>query len=379
MICFILAGVVGATVNKLTEGPRLFSGKGANLRVLLIAAGVITGLVAHPLLAKKGLFVIPETVDPGWLILVLLILLWLYSRLAIDINLTAVLGSYRDQLSEAFLVGVDRDRQKFKDQKPVDIDLDKINVNEVQIETDLDLHNMCVNKDGGPDEAIVPYQIVNTALNLQGSKHADVRERNADFFMFSNKYCGGSRTGYCSSELLETVYPQIDLATAMAVSAAAASPNMGKGTNWALVMVMTLFNIRLGYWVPNPGHLREWAEKEKKRTGRPLKQTIPVRRRWRIKPIGWIREMRGKLDETWDWVNLSDGGHLENMAAYELLRRRCKFIIIGDAEADPRGGRRVGAQRKARGRGRRGCDTVLRGGDRSCARLHLRHDRPPRL
>ena len=41
------------------------------------------------------------------------------------------------------------------------------------------------------------------------------------------------------------------------------------------------------------------------------------------------------LDETSRWVNLSDGGHLENRATMEPLRRQCKFIIIGDGEADP--------------------------------------------
>ena len=35
------------------------------------------------------------------------------------------------------------------------------------------------------------------------------------------------------------------------------------------------------------------------------------------------------------WINLSDGGHIENMGVYELLRRRCKFIISIDGEADP--------------------------------------------
>jgi hypothetical protein len=41
------------------------------------------------------------------------------------------------------------------------------------------------------------------------------------------------------------------------------------------------------------------------------------------------------MDETKSWVNLSDGGHIENLAVYELLRRRTKFIICIDGEADP--------------------------------------------
>lgn len=61
---------------------------------------------------------------------------------------------------------------------------------------------------------------------------------------------------------------------------------------------------------------------------------------WRVRPAALLREMLSMLDETQPWVNLSDGGHIENLAAIELLRRRCRFIIIGDGigdgEADPK-------------------------------------------
>ncbi len=39
-------------------------------------------------------------------------------------------------------------------------------------------------------------------------------------------------------------------------------------------------------------------------------------------------------DETRNFVNVSDGGHFENLGVYELIRRRCKVIIVGDAECD---------------------------------------------
>ena len=35
-------------------------------------------------------------------------------------------------------------------------------------------------------------------------------------------------------------------------------------------------------------------------------------------------------------MHLADGGHFENLALYELIRRRCRFIIISDAGADPK-------------------------------------------
>ena len=33
-------------------------------------------------------------------------------------------------------------------------------------------------------------------------------------------------------------------------------------------------------------------------------------------------------------MNLSDGGHFDNLGLYELVRRRCRYIIIGDGEQD---------------------------------------------
>jgi hypothetical protein len=63
--------------------------------------------------------------------------------------------------------------------------------------------------------------------------------------------------------------------------------------------------------------------------------TLGRRFSWRVRPTAFLREMVSRLDEKHRLVNLSDGGHIENMAAIELLRRRCRYIIIGDGEADP--------------------------------------------
>ena len=65
------------------------------------------------------------------------------------------------------------------------------------------------------------------------------------------------------------------------------------------------------------------------------RDTLGERFRWRVRPTAFLREMLGRLDERHAWVNVSDGGHIENLGVIELLRRRCKFIIIGDGEADP--------------------------------------------
>ena len=160
--------------------------------------------------------------------------IWLGCWLTVDVNLTSIHGLYRDRLASAFLVG--------KDTK-----------GDVDIEDDIDLDDLCRYE----ARSTAPYHLINVALNLQGSKDPGIRGRQSDFFIFSKRFVGGQRTGYCRSETLEQVFPQMDVATAMAISAAAAAPNMGRATSPFLVAFMTLLNVRLGYWVPNPGLLEE--------------------------------------------------------------------------------------------------------------------------
>ena len=167
------------------------------------------------------------------------------------------------------------------------------------------------------DNPAAPYHLINAALNLPSSKEPGLRGRNSDFFLFSRHFCGSPLVGYCPTRALEQKDPHLDLGTAMAVSGAAASAYMGTGTIKGLVFWLALLNVRLGYWLPNPGRLAE------------LPDGLGPR------PFSLWRELFGGIDENGKFVNLSDGGHIENLGIYELLRRRCKFIIAIDGEADP--------------------------------------------
>jgi hypothetical protein len=46
-------------------------------------------------------------------------------------------------------------------------------------------------------------------------------------------------------------------------------------------------------------------------------------------------ELFGGANDKSSFVMISDGGHFENLAAYELIRRRCKLVIVSDGECDP--------------------------------------------
>ena len=46
------------------------------------------------------------------------------------------------------------------------------------------------------------------------------------------------------------------------------------------------------------------------------------------------KELTGFVSYKTSYIYLSDGGHLENLGVYELVRRQCRLIIVGDGECD---------------------------------------------
>jgi hypothetical protein len=91
---------------------------------------------------------------------------------------------------------------------------------------------------------------------------------------------------------------------------------MGSNTNPLMAFYMILFNIRLNLWMPNPNP--QYAVRK-----------IPI---W---PYYFLKEFVPLNKETNSQVNLSDGGHYENLGIYPLLKRRCRLIIVSDASSDP--------------------------------------------
>jgi len=53
-------------------------------------------------------------------------------------------------------------------------------------------------------------------------------------------------------------------------------------------------------------------------------------------PLYHLRELFVRSGTQSFRVNVSDGGHIENLGVFELLRRGCKLIIALDASADPK-------------------------------------------
>lgn len=166
-----------------------------------------------------------------------------------------------------------------------------------------------------------PYPIINTALNLVSGDELAWQERKAESFFLSPLYSGSAKVGFADTSDLastEIAEKQITLGRAVAISGAAANPNMGSRSTPAVTALMTLFNVRLGWWLPNPRHGAAW------RTSGPRHLLL------------WImKELLGRTSAAREFLNISDGGHFENLGVYELIRRRCRLIIVSDAGADP--------------------------------------------
>jgi hypothetical protein len=200
---------------------------------------------------------------------------------------------------------------------------------------DIALKDFAVNYPG-------PYPILNATLNITSGAELGYGTRRAKSFVFTPLYCGydlifpgvgpdrfrlenACERSYSRTELGRTAKSRtrvtsgrgIALGTAAAISGAAASPNMGYYTSPATALFMTLFDVRLGWWMGNPRFTPKW------------KSPGPT------SGLGYLlSELVAQSDQNKGYVYLSDGGHFENLAVYELIKRHCKVIVACDADCD---------------------------------------------
>jgi hypothetical protein len=168
-------------------------------------------------------------------------------------------------------------------------------------------------------DSIRPLHVINIALNLVNTDDPTWQERKAESLTVSAMHSGSGRLGYRNS-LRYGGDHGIGLGTAVTISGAAVSPNMGYHSSKPIAFLMTLFNVRLGWWLGNPGlHGSDTFHR-----------AYPV---FSVTPLA--AEALGLTDAQHSYVYLSDGGHFENLGLYEMVRRRCHVIVLGDAGRDP--------------------------------------------
>ena len=312
-----------SSVGKFLQKHNLILPLAGGAAILLMSLGVMTvtqklGVELEMALKGKVHFQwLTEMHQHGWrpelasgvVLLTAFSMLMVLANLVININLFSLHGMYRMRLMRAFLgaSNVARRPDPFTRFDPQDTPL----------ETDL------------PSEESVPLHVICTTLNLVGTRKTEWRQRRAESFTFSPVVAGGWRVGYVPANCYGGMRG-VTLATALSISGAAFNPNMGYQSSPLLSLLMTFFNLRLGYWLPNPHR-----PTSKSGLGRSnsdfFRKSGPS---FALKPL--IQEALGQTDDTNRWIELTDGGHFDNLALYEMVMRRCKLIIVSDAGADPK-------------------------------------------
>ena len=166
------------------------------------------------------------------------------------------------------------------------------------------------------------FHVINAALNLSkpAGHRLEWQQRKAASFTISPLHCGSPALGFAPTAAFGKTEGGLSVGRAMAISGAAASPNMGYHSSPLVTFVMSLFNVRLGWWLPNPSEkfAAKWANDE---PAFPLRESM--------------REALARTSDDRDYVYLSDGGHFENLGLYEMVRRRCRRLVVVDATRDP--------------------------------------------
>lgn len=290
---------------------------------LLIALSLLNTRIVHQLGRISGpVLSLPKDAAffslrvPAICILLLVVALVLSWR--IDVNEFSIHYIYRNRLVRCYLGASAKEREEqpftgFSNEDDVPLGALKIPPNE---------------KDEIDDR---PLPILNTTLNVVRGKELALQTRKARSFPFT-PLCVGFTRPIQGTTKSESIFAPADtlgadrpnskhgvrLGTAMAISGAAVSPNMGFYSAPDLSFLMTIFDVRLGWWIASPkGTSERW------RVGSPY--------------LGfyWLLcELLGATNDDSQYLYLSDGGHFENLAIYELVRRRCKLVVVCDVSCD---------------------------------------------
>ncbi len=210
----------------------------------------VLGILQTPFPPKGGVFLLIQAI-----LSIVLIWLALHESGRINVNRFSMHGVYRNRLTRAFL-GAARNARAPDPFTGFDPD---------------DNPRMSALISGERPRKL--FHVINVALNLTSSSRTAWNQRKAAAFTITPLACGSPVLSPPGSDVPSPIgcyVPSgsfggderetgrrdepggISLATAMTISGAALSPNWGYHSSPIAAFLMTLFNVRLGAWLPNP-------------------------------------------------------------------------------------------------------------------------------
>ncbi len=310
------------------------------LRIVINVIAAVFGIALFMLLARLGTLLSNNHWRADLLLLIIAVLLAWGCGKHINVNRFSMHAVYRNRLVRAFLGSArpDRTPDDFTDIDPKD----NPRIADLQLSACSDGKAPAIDPPATRRPPRMLFPVVNVTLNLVAGRNTAWTERKGESFTITPVRCGGAylhrredqaaglpvRGAYARTEAYAGKEKEtgpddqgrgITLGTAITLSGAAVSPSMGYNSSPATAFLMTLFNVRLGAWLPNPAMAS---------TGQLLQAKPPNAL------LTLARELLGLTDDLGKAVYLSDGGHFENLGLYEMIRRRCRYIVVVDAGED---------------------------------------------
>ncbi len=216
-----------------------------------------------------------------------------------DINHVSMHRYYRNRIMDAYMPGFFKNKDRKK------ISPDSFYLSDIETNSD------------------APYHIINATIQTVDSNNPVLKERSGESFIFSPEYCGSEHTQWIKTK--DYLNNSMNLATATAISSAAVDTNTSITRSRPLSFIMSLFNLRLGYWTFNPKNYNS-------RFKIFLNRIITIN-------ISWYSSLFADLlgfglNEKRKIIHLTDGGHYDMLGLYEMIRRRCAHIVVVDAGND---------------------------------------------
>jgi hypothetical protein len=208
--------------------------------------------------------------------------------------------------------------------------------------------------DYSPDEAGGPLHLINVTVNETIAGKSNIEQHDRKGFNLAvgpsgmsaaashHALWGNGRTQlvpiprsgggfHCFGETTST--PEaLHVGRWIGISGAAFTTGLGARTSVALSVLLGFFNVRIGHWwdsnVRPRTRLRNVIEKATRARRAAMSLIFPVQAQLLSEFFG---RFYGSARRYW---YLSDGGHFENTAGYELIRRRLPVIVICDDGAD---------------------------------------------
>lgn len=193
-----------------------------------------------------------------------------------------------------------------------------------------------------------PLHLINVTVNETVSGKSALDQQDRKGFLLDAGPAGlsaRSREGHCfewpfsiggashaeNSEKRPS-YETLTLGEWLAISGAAVSTGCGFRTSKALSLLLGLFNVRLGYWWDSGLDPSDAGVSEDKSPGARLGELCSrVFKNQSALLDEFTARFHGPARRRWF---LSDGGHFENTACYELLRRQTPLILCCDCGED---------------------------------------------